>query len=78
MNFTNEQQLMINTFNILKSNSSINIQLKPIDLKLSYLIFVKLNDLLIFNSTQQSYDYFKIMCPKLGNLLLILGIKILK
>ena len=54
------------------------IQLKPIDLKLSYLIVVKLNDLLIFNSTQQSYDYFKIMCPKLGNLLLILGIKILK
>ena len=69
MDFTNGQQLMINTFNILKSNSSVNIQLKPIDLNLSYLIVVKLNDLLIFNLTQQSYDYFKIMCPKLGTLL---------
>ena len=49
-----------------KSNSSIHIHFKPNDLYLAYLIVLKFSDLLIFNSTQQSYDYFQIMCPQTG------------
>jgi len=66
MNFTNGQQLMINSFVKSKSNSSINIHLKPNDLNLAYLIVLKFSDLLIYNSSQQSYDYFQIMCPQSG------------
>jgi hypothetical protein len=66
MNFTRGQQLMINSFIKSKSNSSISIQLKPTDYNLAYLIVLKFSDLLVFNSTQQSYDYFQIMCPQSG------------
>ena len=55
---------MINSFIKSKSNSSISIQLKPTDYNLAYLIVIKFSDLLIFNSTQQSFDYFQIMCPQ--------------
>ncbi len=57
---------MINSFIKSKSNSSISIQLKPTDYNLGYLIVLKFSDLLVFNSTQQSYDYFQIMCPQSG------------
>jgi hypothetical protein len=64
MNFTQlNQQLMINTLYIANLNSSVNIHLKPNNLTLAYLIVLKLNEYLIFNSTNQFIDYSQIMCP---------------
>jgi hypothetical protein len=64
MNFTQpNQQLMINSFSIPNLNSSVHIHLKPNNLSLSYLIVFKLNEYLIFNSTNQFIDYSQIMCP---------------
>ena len=65
MNFTTQlnQQLMINSLNIANLNSSVHIHLKPNNLSLAYLIVLKLNEYLIFNSTNQFFDYSQIMCP---------------
>ena len=64
MNFTQlNQQIMINSLNIANLNSSVHIHLKPNNLSLAYLIVLKLNEYLIFNSTNQFIDYSKIMCP---------------
>ncbi len=57
------QQLMINSLNITNLNSSIHIHLKPNNLSLAYLIVLKLDNYLIFNSTNQYIDYSQIMCP---------------
>jgi hypothetical protein len=61
MNFT--QQIMISSLNIKNLNSSIHIHLKPNNLSLAYLIVLKLDNYLIFNSTNQYIDYSQIMCP---------------
>ena len=64
MNFTQpNQQLMMNSFSIPNLNSSIHIHLKPNNLSLAYLIVLKLNEYLIFNSTNQFIDYSLKMCP---------------
>jgi hypothetical protein len=64
MNFTQpNQQLMMNSFSIPNINSSVHIHLKPNNLSLAYLIVLKLNEYLIFNSTNQFIDYSQIMCP---------------
>jgi hypothetical protein len=64
INFTQkQQQLMINSFSISNINSSVHIHLKPNNLTLAYLIVLKLNEYLIFNSTNQFIDYSQIMCP---------------
>ena len=65
MNFTTQlnQQLMINSLNIANLNSSVHIHLKPNNFSLAYLIVLKLNEYLIFNSTNQFFDYSQIMCP---------------
>jgi hypothetical protein len=63
-NFTQtHQQLMINSFSISNINSSVHIHLKPNNLTLAYLIVLKLNEYLIFNSTNKFIDYSQIMCP---------------
>ena len=63
MNFSQQQQLMINALNITKLNSSVHIHLKSSDLSQAYLIVLKLSDNLVFNSTIQLADYSQIMCP---------------
>ena len=69
MNFTQpNQQLMMNSFSIPNINSSVHIHLKPNNLSLAYLIVLKLNEYLIFNSTNQFIDYSQIMCPNSSSL----------
>jgi len=63
MNFSQQQQLMINALNIKSLNSSVHIHLKPNNLSQAYLIVLKLSDNLVFNSTVQLADYSQIMCP---------------
>ena len=67
MNFT--QQIMISSLNIKNLNSSIHIHLKPNNLSLAYLIVLKLDNYLIFNSTNQYIDYSQIMCPNSTSLI---------
>jgi hypothetical protein len=69
MNFTQpNQQLMINSLKIGNLNSSVHIHLKPNNLTLAYLIVLKLNDYLIFNSSNQFIDYSQILCPNSASL----------
>jgi hypothetical protein len=65
MIFINGEQLLLNSLNITTINSSIHIQIMPLNnnLNISYLIVLKLGDKILLGANK-SYDYFQIMCPK--------------
>ncbi len=65
MIFINGEQLLLNSLNITTINSSIHIQIMPLNnnLNISYLIVLKLGDTILLGANK-SYDYFQIMCPK--------------
>ena len=58
-------------FNLTGLNNSINIQIKPINLTMGYLLFVKYGSFAAFNTTSRNYDLFKCFCPN-GKLILFL------
>jgi hypothetical protein len=63
--YVNGEQLLLNSLNITTINSSIHIQIMPLNnnLNISYLIVLKLGDKILLGANK-SYDYFQIMCPK--------------
>ena len=52
-----------NSFSIKSMNSSIHLELKPVDTSKSYLIVLRLGSLPIINSTYAAYSSFKMLCP---------------
>jgi len=59
----NKQLFVISSFSVSALNSSLNFQIEPISSNLSYLIIVSLGNEIIFNSTSQFFDFYKILCP---------------
>ena len=51
------------SFRLKALNSSIHIELKPIDSSLGYVVVLKFDQTPIVNSTYAYYDAFKILCP---------------
>jgi len=52
-----------NAFNITTTNSSIHIELQPLDQSVGYVLVMKLGSTPIINSTYSNYDSFKVICP---------------
>ncbi len=52
-----------NSFNLISTNASIHIELKPLNISIGYLLVFKLGYSPIVNSIQVDYDSFKIFCP---------------
>jgi hypothetical protein len=55
--------LLQNSFKIKSNNASIHIELKPIDMSISYLLVLKFGFMPIVNSTHADYSSFKLFCP---------------
>jgi len=54
---------LMNRFTIKSNNASIHIEIKPVYLNTSYLLFLKYGEMPILNSTYSYFDSFKIFCP---------------
>jgi len=52
-----------NSFTIKSSNSSIHIEIKPLNMELGYLLVLKYGYMPIVNSTNADYSSFKLFCP---------------
>jgi hypothetical protein len=52
-----------NNMNITTQNSSIHIELRPLNESVSYLIVLKLGHLPIINTTYADFTSFKFFCP---------------
>jgi hypothetical protein len=50
-------------FDLNGMNNSINIQIKPINLTLGYLLFAKYGSVAAFSKNSKSFDLFKCFCP---------------
>ena len=50
-------------FNLNGMNNSINIQIKPTNLTIGYLLFAKYGSVATFDKNSKSYDLFKCFCP---------------
>jgi hypothetical protein len=61
--FVSGSYLLLNAFKIMSKNSSIHIELKPLNTSIGYLFVMKMGYSPIVNSTYSDYDSFKLMCP---------------
>jgi len=52
-----------NGFNITSSNSSMHIELKPVNMGIAYFLVMKLGYTPIVNASYADYTSFKLMCP---------------
>jgi hypothetical protein len=55
--------ILQNSFNLISTNASIHIELKPLNQSIGYILVFKLGFSPIVNSIQTDYDSFKIFCP---------------
>ena len=60
---TKDSYFMPNGFNISYLNTSIHVELKPLNLNIGYLIVMKLGYTPIINYTYLDYDFIKTFCP---------------
>ena len=60
---TKDSYFMPNGFNISYLNTSIHVELKPLNLNIGYLIVMKLGYTPIINYTYLDYDFIKNFCP---------------
>ena len=63
LSLSSEAQLLPNSFSIKSNNASIHLQIKPLDLSISYLVLLKFGYTPILNSKKADYDFFKVLCP---------------
>jgi hypothetical protein len=72
LGFLTQSYILQNSFKINMTNVSLHIELKPINLNISYLIVMKLGMMPIINATSADYNSFRIFCPsRLKNLIFI-------
>ena len=55
--------ILQNSFNLISTNASVHIELKPLNQSIGYLFVFKLGFSPIVNSIQTDFDSFKIFCP---------------
>jgi hypothetical protein len=61
--FSSDSFILQNSFNLISTNASIHIELKPLNQSFGYLFVFKLGFSPIVNSVLADYDSFKIFCP---------------
>jgi hypothetical protein len=61
--FASGQFYLTNTFKITAKNSSMHIELKPLNKYIGYLLVLKLSSTPLINSTNADYTWFQIFCP---------------
>ena len=57
------QLYLDNTFNVTTKNSSLHIELKPLNNSIGYVMAIKLGSIPVINSSYADYSSFKIFCP---------------
>jgi hypothetical protein len=62
--------ILQNSFNLISTNASIHIELKPLNQSIGYILVFKLDFSPIVNSIQVDYDSFKIFCPSKNSIIL--------
>jgi len=55
--------LVQNAFYLTANNASLHIELKPLNLKIGYLLVMKLGHLPILNTTFADFTSFELFCP---------------
>jgi len=63
MELAEKNHFLPNAITLSGSNVSFHLQIKPINLNTGYVVLMKLGQTPIFNSTFQSFDHWKILCP---------------
>ena len=63
INLLPTQFYLTNAFNVTSTNSSIHIELKPLNSSIGYVIVMKLGSIPLINSSYADYTSFKIFCP---------------
>ena len=61
--FLNGSFYLQNNLNITSNNASIHIELKPINVSVSYILVFKLGYMPIINSTYADYTTYQVFCP---------------
>jgi hypothetical protein len=62
--------ILQNSFNLISTNASIHIELKPLNQSIGYLLVFKLGFSPIVNSIQTDYDSLEIFCPSKNSIIL--------
>ena len=68
LGFLEGSYFLKNSFKIQTINSSIHIEIKPINISIGYVLVVKLGYMPIVNKTSADYSWFQIFCPSKKNL----------
>jgi len=63
LGFLTRSYILQNSFKLNMTNVSLHIELKPINLNISYLLVMKLGMMPIVNATGADYNSFRIFCP---------------
>ena len=62
INLSNGSLFLNNGFYVSQTNASVHLELKPLNLSISYLIVMKLSSTPIVNSTYTDFDFYKMIC----------------